>query len=61
MHTYQNTGAKPGVLQGGVTPAGFESYVIHWKGANEEANKALIEKYGMDIVGPPLESASTRK
>jgi quercetin dioxygenase-like cupin family protein len=54
VHTFQNTGAQPGVLLGGVTPAGFEGYFMQWKGANEETNKALMKKHSMDVVGPPL-------
>jgi quercetin dioxygenase-like cupin family protein len=61
VHTYQNTGSKPGVLLGGVTPAGFEGYFMEGKNADEEANKALMKNHPMEVVGPPLESASTRK
>jgi quercetin dioxygenase-like cupin family protein len=28
VHIYQNTGFKPGVLLGGVTPTGFEGYFL---------------------------------
>jgi hypothetical protein len=44
VHTHQNTGAKPGVLQGGVTPAGFESYVIHWKGTKRAGEQGPDEE-----------------
>ena len=55
VHTFKNVGSEPGVLVGGVTPAGFEGYFMKWKGADENALRALEIEHNMEIVGPPLE------
>jgi quercetin 2,3-dioxygenase len=61
VHTDQNTGSKPGVLLGGVTPARFEGYFMQWKGADEETHKALMKQHAMEVVGPPLGTSPTTK
>jgi quercetin dioxygenase-like cupin family protein len=55
VHTFKNVGSGPGVLMGGVTPAGFEGYFMEWKGADENSLNALRTKHNMKIVGPPLQ------
>jgi len=54
-HTFKNVGSEPGVLMGGVTPAGFEGYFTEWKGADENSLNALRTKHNMEVVGPPLQ------
>ena len=53
-HTFQNVGAKPGVLLVGVTPGGFEKMFEERQGVNAETNRALMKKHKMEVVGPPL-------
>jgi quercetin 2,3-dioxygenase len=55
VHTFKNVGSEPGVLVGGVTPAGFEGYFMQWKDADEDTLRALETKHNMEIVGPPLQ------
>ncbi len=55
VHTFKNVGSGPGVLMGGVTPAGFEGYFMEWKGADENSLNALRTKHNMEIVGRPLQ------
>ena len=53
-HTFRNIGTEPGVLLVGVTPAGFENMFAERQGVDAEANRALMRKYHMEVVGPPL-------
>jgi len=53
-HTFQNVGAKPGVLLVGVTPGGFEKMFEERQGVNAETNRALMKTHNMEVVGPPL-------
>jgi mannose-6-phosphate isomerase-like protein (cupin superfamily) len=54
-HTFQNVGAKPGVLLVGVTPGGFERMFQERQGVDADKQRALMKTYNMEIVGPPLE------
>jgi quercetin 2,3-dioxygenase len=54
-HTFQNVGAKPGVLLVGVTPGGFEKMFQERQGVDGETQRALMKTYNMEVVGPPLE------
>jgi putative ABC transport system substrate-binding protein len=62
VHTFQRVGSEPGVLLGSVHPGGFEAFFqdLPGTGADEETVKALFKKHNMDIVGPPLEAATSR-
>jgi mannose-6-phosphate isomerase-like protein (cupin superfamily) len=53
-HTFQNVGARPGVLLVGVTPGGFEKMFQERQGVNAETQRALMKSYNMEVVGPPL-------
>jgi mannose-6-phosphate isomerase-like protein (cupin superfamily) len=53
-HTFQNTGSEPGVLLVGVTPGGFEQRFADRQGVDAEKDRALMKKYKMEVVGPPL-------
>jgi len=53
-HTFKNIGTNPGVLIFGVTPGGFEKMFAERQGVNAHTNKGLMEKYHMQVVGPPL-------
>lgn len=53
-HTFKNIGAHPGVLIFGVTPGGFEKMFAERQGVDADTNKRLMEKYHMQVVGPPL-------
>jgi quercetin 2,3-dioxygenase len=55
VHTFKNVGSEPGVLVGGVTPAGFEGYFMRWKDADENTLSALEIEHNMEVVGPPLQ------
>jgi quercetin dioxygenase-like cupin family protein len=55
VHTFQNIGAEPGVLLAGVTPAGFEKFFEERAGVDAQTLKALMQKHGMEVVGPPLQ------
>jgi len=55
VHTFKNVGSEPGVLVGGVTPAGFEGYFMRWKDADENTLSALETEHNMEVVGPPLQ------
>jgi quercetin 2,3-dioxygenase len=55
VHTWTNVGPEPGVLIGGVTPAGFEGYFMAWKDADENSLRALETEHNMEVVGPPLQ------
>jgi quercetin dioxygenase-like cupin family protein len=59
LHTFQNIGAETGLLLVGVTPAGLEHLFVERQGVDMETQQALFKKYGVDVVGPPLGSAST--
>jgi quercetin dioxygenase-like cupin family protein len=59
IHTFQNIGAEAGLLLVGVTPAGLEHLFVDRQGVNAETEQALFKKYGIEVVGPPLGSAST--
>jgi hypothetical protein len=59
IHTFQNIGAETGLLLVGVTPAGLEHFFVERQGVDMETQQALFKKYGVDVVGPPLGSAST--
>ena len=54
VHTFKNVGANPGVLLLGVTPGGFERMFAERQGVDADTNKRLMEKYHMQVVGPPL-------
>ena len=54
VHTFKNTGTNPGVLLFGVTPGGFEKMFAERQGVDADTNKRLMEKYHMQVVGPPL-------
>ena len=53
-HAFQNVGREPGVLLVGVTPGGFEKMFEERQGVDAEANRALMAKHKMTVVGPPL-------
>ena len=53
-HTFKNIGTNPGVLLFGVTPGGFEKMFAERQGVDADTNKRLMEKYHMQVVGPPL-------
>jgi quercetin dioxygenase-like cupin family protein len=59
IHTFQNIGTEPGLLLIGVTPAGLEKLFEERQGVSAETEHALMKKYGVEVVGPPLGSAST--
>jgi quercetin dioxygenase-like cupin family protein len=59
LHTFQNIGAETGLLLVGVTPAGLEHFFVERQGVDMETQQALFKKYGVEVVGPPLGSAST--
>ena len=54
-HTFQNVGTEPGVLLEGVAPGGFEKMFEERQGVDAETNRALMKKYRMEVVGPPLQ------
>jgi quercetin 2,3-dioxygenase len=53
-HTFKNAGTNPGVLLFGVTPGGFEKMFAERQGVDADTNKRLMEKYHMQVVGPPF-------
>ena len=53
-HAFRNVGTQPGELLEGVTPGGFEKMFEERQGVDAETNRALMKKYSMQIVGPPL-------
>ena len=53
-HTFKNIGTDSGVLLFGVTPGGFEKMFAERQGVDADTNKRLMEKYHMQVVGPPL-------
>jgi quercetin dioxygenase-like cupin family protein len=53
-HTFKNIGTDPGVLLFGVTPGGFERMFAERQGVDADTSKRLMEKYHMQVVGPPL-------
>ena len=53
-HAFRNVGTQPGVLLEGVTPGGFEKMFEERQGVNADTNRALMKKYNMEVVGPPL-------
>jgi quercetin dioxygenase-like cupin family protein len=57
VHTFQNIGTEPGLLLVGVTPAGLEKLFEERQGVDAETQRALMQKYGVEIVGPPLASS----
>ena len=54
VHTFKNIGTGPGVVLFGVTPGGFEKMFAERQGVDADTNKRLMEKYHMQVVGPPL-------
>ena len=54
-HTFQNVGTEPGVILVGVTPGGFEKMFEERQGMDAETLRALVKKYNMDVVGPPIQ------
>lgn len=54
-HAFENVGTEPGVLLVGVTPGGFEKMFAERQGVSAEANKELMKKHHMEVVGPPLQ------
>ena len=54
-HTFQNVGTEPGVILVGVTPRGFEKMFEERQGMDAETLRALVKKYNMDVVGPPIQ------
>jgi quercetin dioxygenase-like cupin family protein len=54
VHTFKNIGTNPGVVLFGVTPGGFEKMFAERQGVDADTNKRLMEKYHMQVVGPPL-------
>jgi hypothetical protein len=54
-HTFMNAGSEPGEFLVGVMPAGFEGMMFECVGKDKEAVNALVEKYNMKVVGPPLQ------
>jgi putative ABC transport system substrate-binding protein len=59
VHTFQNVGTEPGVLLGGVTPGGFEGFFKGLPGADAETVQGLFKHHAMDVVGPPLDVATS--
>jgi len=55
VHAFRNVGTTPGVLVAGITPAGFEQFFVERTGADADGLRALTKKFGMEIVGPPLQ------
>ena len=53
-HTFQSIGVEPGVILVGVTPGGFEQRFADRQGVDAETDRALMKKYKMEVVGPPL-------
>jgi mannose-6-phosphate isomerase-like protein (cupin superfamily) len=53
-HTFQNAGNDPGEFLVGVMPGGFEGMMVDRVGKDTEVIKALVKKYNMEVVGPPL-------
>ncbi len=53
-HTFQNAGSEPGEFLVAVVPGGFEGMMVERQGADAETVKALVQKYKMDVVGPPI-------
>jgi mannose-6-phosphate isomerase-like protein (cupin superfamily) len=53
-HTFQSIGFEPGVILVGVTPGGFEQRFAERQGVDAETDRALMKKYKMEVVGPPL-------
>src|SRR6516164_376524 len=54
-HTFQNVGTEPGVILVGVTPRGFEKMFEERQGMDAETLRALVKKYNMGVVGPPIQ------
>ena len=54
-HTFQNAGNEPGEFLVGVIPGGFEGMMVERVGMDKEAVKALVKKYNMEVVGPPIQ------
>lgn len=55
VHTFRNVGTGPGVLVVAITPGGFEQFFVDRRGMDAQGLKGLATKYGMDVVGPPLD------
>ena len=53
-HTFKNVGTTPGVLLFGVSAGGFEKMFAEREGVDAATNKKLMEKYHMEVVGPPI-------
>jgi mannose-6-phosphate isomerase-like protein (cupin superfamily) len=53
-HTFQNAGNEPGELLVGVIPGGLEGMMVERPGVDKETVKALVKKYNMEVVGPPI-------
>jgi len=59
-HTFQNISSGPGVRLGVVSPGGFEGFFKGLPGADTNKVMALMTRYHMDMVGPPLEAVTPR-
>ncbi len=55
VHAFRNVGGDHGVIVAGITPAGFEQFFVERQGADTGTIRMLAKKYGMDVVGPPLQ------
>jgi mannose-6-phosphate isomerase-like protein (cupin superfamily) len=53
-HTFQSIGSESGVILVGVTPGGFEQRFADRQGVDAVKDRALMKKYKMEVVGPPL-------
>ena len=60
VHTFKNVGATPGRMLGVVQPAGLDSFFedMDAAGTSKEPDIAMLaqifQKYGLELVGPPL-------
>lgn len=54
-HTFKNVGQSPGVLLFGVSGGGFEKMFAEREGVDAATNKRLMQKYHMEVVGPPIQ------
>ena len=53
-HAFRNTGPEPGVLLVGFVPGGPEQMLVERVGVDAATSQDLMERYGTEIVGPPL-------
>jgi quercetin dioxygenase-like cupin family protein len=54
-HTFKNVGHSPGVILFGVSGGGFEKMFAEREGVDAATNKKLMDKYHMQVVGPPIQ------